>query len=660
MSRLALWLVLAVCVLAARPGLAAPTPAAPTLADYGKLPAVEQMLLSPSGDKLAYIAVAGDERNLVVRETTGPVLRVVDAGAIKVRDLVWLDEDHVMVTTSAAIDVDPSAVVRKSEVGQSSILNVKTGNLLLVFERQPNILHSTLGFYGFSRIGDKTYAYFGGQTLSGSGESFVDFGHNAGMQTHNYIDLYKVDLDTGHPEKVTGGSELYGSDWIVSADGEVVAHSVYEYRTGQWRLYDTPADTHLLEQRQEPAGDVALLGEGRRAGDIVVNQADEAGKWSIVEYGAGGAKATPFGDETPRAFLVDPVSRLLIGGVTNEDEPKTILFDPALQAKFDKASRAFPGEAVRLVSATPNLDRMVMHTWGPQDSGTYFFIDYPTKKITAVGWAYPAVSGAAVGATRVVAYKAADGLAMQGILTLPPGREAKNLPLVVMPHGGPQARDYLSFDWWAQAFASQGYAVFQPNFRGSNGLGRAFRDAGFGEWGRKMQTDISDGVAELVRQGLVDPKRACIVGASYGGYAALAGVTLQQGLYRCAVSYAGIGDLNALLGYEEQKFGVESAATRYDHRFLGVNSRDDSSLRALSPQKLAGHADAPVLLIHGRDDSTVPIAQSLNMRDALKSAGKPVEFVQLPGEDHYLSSQATRVQMLAASVAFVEKYNPAN
>ncbi len=499
MPRLALAVFLAVCALAAPAALAAPV-----LTDYGKLPAVEDMRLSPAGDTLAYVAVDGAAREVVVRAVTGglagPVLRVIGAGTLKVRDLDWLDEDHVMVATSAAIDIDPSAPVRKSELTQSAVMNVKTGALITVFDRQPMVLHSTFGFHGVSHAGGRSYGYFAGVTLSGSGNGFLDFNNNAGSLTHGFLNLYKVDLDTGHPEKVAGGSQQFYSDWVVAADGEIVAHGAYDPRSGEWRLYDTASDAHLIERRQEPTGDVDLIGQGRRPGDILVNQADEAGEWSIVEYGAGGAKATPFGEATPRALLYDPTSRLLIGGVPNEDEPRTILFDPASQAKFDKVSRAFPGESVSLASATSNLDRMIMYTWGPKDSGTYFLVDYPSKKITAVGWAYPTVLEPDVGPARVIAYKAADGVAMQGILTLPPGREAKGLPLVVMPHGGPEARDYLGFDWWAQAFASQGYAVFQPNFRGSDGFGKPFRDAGHGQWGRKMQTDISDGVAELARQ----------------------------------------------------------------------------------------------------------------------------------------------------------------
>jgi dipeptidyl aminopeptidase/acylaminoacyl peptidase len=269
-----------------------------------------------------------------------------------------------------------------------------------------------------------------------------------------------------------------------------------------------------------------------------------------------------------------------------------------------------------------------------------------------------------IGAVQMIDYQAADGLPMQGVLTLPPGAPARNLPLVVMPHGGPEARDWALFNWTAQAFAVRGYAVFQPNFRGSSGYGIAFRNAGFGQWGRKMQSDISDGVAALAKKGMVDPHRACIFGGSYGGYAALAGVTVQNGLYRCAVSYGGVTDPHDRLfaiaernrQYSEH---YEEPGMRFRLSYLGVRSLDDPSLDGISPQKLAKNADAPILLIYGDKDTVVPPQQSTDMAAALKDAGKPVELLRLDGEDHWLSRSKTRLQMLKATVAFVEKYNPA-
>jgi dipeptidyl aminopeptidase/acylaminoacyl peptidase len=255
----------------------------------------------------------------------------------------------------------------------------------------------------------------------------------------------------------------------------------------------------------------------------------------------------------------------------------------------------------------------------------------------------------------MIQYKAGDGMDIAAVLTLPPGVPGKNLPVIVMPHGGPEARDYPGFDWWAQAFASRGYAVLQPNFRGSSGYGAAFLRAGYGEWGRKMQSDISDGLAFLAQSGIADPGRACIVGASYGGYAALAGVTLQKGFYRCAVSVAGVSDLPKMVATDVKESGRDATLVRALRQQVGSGK----DLRAVSPVRLADAADAPILLVHGREDTVVDYDQSADMAKALQKAGKPVELLTLAGEDHWLSKSETRMAMLEAVVAFVMKENPA-
>jgi dipeptidyl aminopeptidase/acylaminoacyl peptidase len=197
----------------------------------------------------------------------------------------------------------------------------------------------------------------------------------------------------------------------------------------------------------------------------------------------------------------------------------------------------------------------------------------------------------------------------------------------------------------------------QPNYRGSSGYSRAFREAGFGQWGGKMLTDISDGIAPLAAQGLIDPKRVCIVGASYGGYAALAGVTLQKGIYRCAVSVAGVSDMQALFDWDTGE-GGHNSSERYMRAATGADKAGDDKLDAISPARFAGQADAPILLIHGKDDTRVPIGQSETMVSALKHAGKPFEYVIMKGEDHFLSREETRITMLKAAVDFVKRNNP--
>jgi len=190
--------------------------------------------------------------------------------------------------------------------------------------------------------------------------------------------------------------------------------------------------------------------------------------------------------------------------------------------------------------------------------------------------------------------------------------------------------------------------------RGSTGYGAAFRMAGHGEWGRKMQSDISDGLAQLITDGIVDGKRACIMGASWGGYAALAGVTLQKGLYRCAVAVAGISDVRKM-AYTDIKESGDNATLRRNMKNEVGAGRD---LNMISPIRFASAADAPILLIHGKDDVVVDYTQSSAMAVALNKAGKPVELLTLPGEDHWLSKSDTRLAMLKGALAFVERYNP--
>jgi dipeptidyl aminopeptidase/acylaminoacyl peptidase len=174
-----------------------------------------------------------------------------------------------------------------------------------------------------------------------------------------------------------------------------------------------------------------------------------------------------------------------------------------------------------------------------------------------------------------------------------------------------------------------------------------------------MQTDLSDGVRWLAGQGIADPARVCIVGASYGGYAALAGATIDPSAYRCAVSVAGVSDLRRMLEWEAQQGPRrDNQVVRYWNRFMGVERANDPSLEALSPARLADEAGMPIMLLHGRDDTVVPMEQSRIMASALRAAGKPYEMIELEGEDHWLSRADTRLRMLTESLRFIEAHNP--
>jgi dipeptidyl aminopeptidase/acylaminoacyl peptidase len=354
------------------------------------------------------------------------------------------------------------------------------------------------------------------------------------------------------------------------------------------------------------------------------------------------------------------VTGLLIGGRIAE-RPGALFFDAELDGRWRSLQKTFPGLTLQLISWDHGFKTAVVRSEGLRDSGTFWKVDLATTTTKVLGHAYPAIRPDRVGSTQMLKYKAQDGLDVEGVLTLPPKGPQSKLPVVVMPHGGPIGPfDGIGFDWWAQAYADAGYAVFQPNFRGSGGYGAAFRDAGFGEWGGKMLSDISDGLKTLVDAGTVDPKRACIVGASYGGYAALAGVTVQQGLYRCSVSVSGVSDVRNFFNWVVNTGGRQTASVRFWRAAIGAVGRTEKIMTEISPTTYASRTDAPVLLIHGEDDTVVPILQSRIMESALKDAEKPVEFITMKGEDHWLSSEATRIEMLTHALAFVKKHNPPN
>jgi dipeptidyl aminopeptidase/acylaminoacyl peptidase len=251
----------------------------------------------------------------------------------------------------------------------------------------------------------------------------------------------------------------------------------------------------------------------------------------------------------------------------------------------------------------------------------------------------------------VIKYKARDGTKITGYLTMPPGKGDKNLPLVVMPHGGPELRDFVSFDPWAQMLANRGYAVLQPNFRGSGGYGKSFTEAGHRQWGRLMQDDITDGVKALIKDGTADANRICIVGASYGGYAALAGGAYTPELYKCVMSIAGISDVAAMMAHEKNM--QDDELYTYWTNWVGDPKVDLQQIKAISPINSVSKFTAPVLLMHGERDDNVTPGQSMTMSQALKKAGKKSELILVENEGHSFFLDKNRLMLLKEMERFV-------
>ncbi|HYL72339.1 MAG TPA: S9 family peptidase, partial [Candidatus Dormibacteraeota bacterium] len=325
-----------------------------------------------------------------------------------------------------------------------------------------------------------------------------------------------------------------------------------------------------------------------------------------------------------------PIDRHVAGFVYETDRPHTHFTDPHAAAIDEQLERALPGAYHVVVDATLDGSKLVTVSFSDVMPPRYHLLDVASGTLTELGRQGAALGNAALAPTRAVTVPGEGGIAIPGYLTLPSGSgPGGKLPAVVLPHGGPYARDHWGYDPLVQVLANRGYAVLQLNFRGSTGYGEQWREAGHQAWGTIMHEDITAGAHWLLDSGIADPARLAIVGWSYGGYAALTGVEKEPQLYRCAVSIAGVSDLSQMVQDDERFYGGKDSAG-------DAMGTDPAALRAQSPLQHVGLIRVPVLLVHGDEDYTVLVEHSKAMDRALTRQGVPHELVLIRHGDHSL------------------------
>jgi dipeptidyl aminopeptidase/acylaminoacyl peptidase len=618
--------------------------AAAPLAAYSKLPEFEAAAISPSGHAVAMVVTNGEQRVIMVRDLkTGKFISRTATGDVKVRQVRWADDRRLLVVTSVtAAPMD--LMTSKREWYMGFIVDLQSQKIMPMLRDVQYAMNTIFDMPVVRTVKGEPMVFVQGMRVAGQGR----------------LSLYRVDLDNARSKLVGEGGDNT-RDWVVGIDGEPLAQEVYEAVSGRWlmRMRTPGVGWREVMSARATLDPPYMISQGRSPGSILYGAPDGKDRWSWHETNLDVA-ATPtppieFAGE--QGVILSPSDGRLIGiSRRRGDDVAVDFFDPVDARNWRAVQAAFPGDRVSLESWSYDRRKIIVSVDSLKEGPAYALVDIDTREAKWLGSSYAELEAKDIGERRPISFKAADGLALTGYLTLPPGKPAKNLPLIVFPHGGPAARDSAGFDWWSQAMASRGYAILQVNFRGSDGLGKKLLEAGYGEWGRKMQTDLSDGVRHLAGQGLVDPKRVCIIGASYGGYAALAGAAFDGDVYRCAVSVAGVADLKRQVTYSRSMGGISTQ--RYWHRFMGA---DDPNAPILAERSPARHIEAikiPILLIHGQDDTVVHPEQSKIMAEALRKAGKPVELVMQKGADHWLSRGDTRLQTLESLVAFVEKHNP--
>lgn len=633
----------AVCaqtVPAASGASAAPPPARVVRYDTGvfaELPAIEAPTLSPRGDKVAARIAVNGVQYFGVFSVEGGKPAIIALGDTDLNWWKWVNDDWLVVGIGQTVPVEDEEWYLTRAYG------VRADGTKLVKLNKETAGQNASDLIWVARDGTP-------RILLGSQNSIY------GNQPDFWPRVDEIDVSNGRARRVQPGM---AGVWDWYADGNGIVRMGYglsddgrkrrlyyrQQRGENFKVIDKA--TSINDSIEMPT---LFLSDPTKA--LIIGD-DEGGFSALYEYDLTKLER---GKQlfASKGFDIDGIRTDgtgfgYLGIDVTRDRPGMVWTDPAMVALQAKLDGMIKGGQPEIVSMNRDRSVVIVRAGSASAPGGYFLYRAADSSMTSIGSVNSTIGMRLLHRVKTIRYKARDGLEIPAVLTLPVG-DPHNAPLIVMPHGGPYARDTEEWDWWAQFMADRGYVVIQPNYRGSSGYGTRFTRKGQGQWGLAMQDDLDDAVAALAAQGIADPKRVCMVGASYGGYAAMRAAQRDGSRYRCAVSYAGVSDLNRML--------------RFNSNFLGSGARKDwlrqqvGDLKGVSPLNFPEQFSTPILIVHGKEDKRVPVSQSRLMAKRLKEAGKNVTYIEQPEGDHHFTREADRLEFLKALEAFLAKYNP--
>lgn len=623
--------------------------AAPSISDYGALPTTQLVAISPNGNTIAFRRVSNGQDVLMVNSISEKkMLFMVDVSRIQPETIQFFSNDKILLVASQFTRVSP--FIGKFDLSTAYVLDLTTNKIRQLLVPGELIL---AGQTGLGRVvglsADGRYAYM-------PAWSDVD-----NQFPNSEYSLYKVDLTKKAITPATRGGQRV-KDFFVDKDGETIAIEEFDERNGEHKIRTKLNGGKWKEIFNEKTTirNKSFVGLTPDYLSLVFVETDEksgADQYSLMKM-TDGAITNSFmsrEDAEIEAAFVD-LHRVVQGVRFSGFSPSYKFFDAALDQRMKDLIAQFPEHSVYLSDWSPDFKNIVINVQGSGYADDYF-LSATNQAPLFLTSGRPQIQPADINPLGKLNVTARDSTKIPTLITIPRAKatEIKSLPAVIYPHGGPAAHDEIGFDYFAQALASQGYLVIQPQFRGSSGFGAKFRKAGLGEWGKKMQDDITDTVNFFIKKGYIDASKVCIVGASYGGYAALAGGAFTPDLYKCVVSINGIGDLNEMLDYDRNNSQENSEKTAYWERQLANQNGDivKEELEKTSPEKSAQQFKAKVLLISSENDKIVSPEQSKNMYKALVKQNKSVEKIELEGDDHHLQNGPTRTRAVEEVVKFV-------
>ena len=630
--------------------ISALTFASPTLEDYSRLPFVSQMSISPNGKRIAFRQQFDNtDRAVVYSLEEGKPTHLLDLGKIKPDHIYFVTDDKVIF--KAGRERKLSGYRGVVDLTSAFVYDLKESEVRQLLVPGWGIY---LGQSGLGRIvgitPDSNYALMPAYVSKSETDQNPNFS------------LVRTNLNKKRKPVVLYNGRNSTLDYIVGPNGEVLAEERYNDSSNRYQIISFYDKKKVIYEQESSIPPISLQGVSADYESLIVigshDQSDSAAyyKMSLKDGTFTGPVFV-----LPGADVVGPIKDInqVIQGVEYSGlTPSYEFSDLQLNTRVKALLEKLEGYSVNIVDWTPDWNSFIIYIEGSLSSGDYYLVN-PKNELRYLASARDQFGEDDIHPIATFTYTSRDGLKIPTILTIPKDKigNAKNLPAIMLPHGGPEAHDQIGFDSEAQALANQGYLVIQPQFRGSDGFGIEHTRAGYGEWGGKMQDDLTDAINVLVEKGYIDPKRVCIVGSSYGGYAALAGGAFDSDTYQCVVAINGVSDLPKMISFEKSDHGSESWIITYWKKFMtGGEDYDKVKLKEISPSYFADNFKAPVLLIHGDKDRIVDIKQSKTMYSKLKKAGKEVEFLKLKGENHHLVNQETRSEALKATIEFVNRH----
>ncbi len=480
---------------------------------------------------------------------------------------------------------------------------------------------------------------------------------------------YKVNLDTGKATTVRR-LDINTQNVIFDVTGEeMLARSTYDSNTETYNVYfvENGKERQVFSKKyakgELPNYQVVGI-EPDKTKLLFLDSTSSGNPFFTIDTKTGARGAFEIPAQRPRNLNFQPLTDRFTGkiigiGYVDDHYRQKYLAEP-YKGWHRKISKALPGKNIRISSWTKDHQKITVYAEGPTDSGEYYLFEPERKSLSSLGKRYPELDENEVGRTFKADFTARDGLKIPAYITLPPGKTLKDGPfsLVAMPHGGPQARDNASFDFWAQYIAAHNVAVFKPNFRGSDGYGYDFVKKGHGEFGGKMLDDTIDGILALDARGIIDKNKVCVTGASYGGYQAFALPVRDKDLFKCSISVNGVSDLTKMLKWVAggRGSGRNNFGSRYWYKWMGHYAKEPEKVKQFSPAKNLDGVKTEFVILHGELDPVVPYEQSEYMAKALKKIGQTGEIIAFPGDDHNLSLPQSRKVLLEESAKLFSKH----